>query len=414
MEIILYGNKMRNKLLTAVTACVLIIGILSGCIDLSFIAPKEPVTITFWSFGDTSYFENLTEEFSKEYPYITVEFISGFSRFRSNSSLEDIDMFLATQNQLQFLRETEYPMSLNALIAEDDDFDLNDFYRGGVDAMSVEGQRWGVPLGADITVMIYNKRLFDERNVPYPQVGWTWNDFLGKAIALSDPDRGQFGYAYHAMGYMGDTDTLVMLYQWGGGLFDDLQAPTAMTINRPENVMALQFNADLLHKYHVAPRYGERPSPYPDAGIESEKYAMWVGSISDEYDFETGVAPLPQAEYAYTMGTIIGIYISNQASSPEACWEWASFLSQKAIPGLLPMRISLAESDEVLQDLGEDVVSAGLASLPNLISLSIDFDSPLGSQWGTAMGAYSSALGKIRAGEPVQTVLDEAQQKSGF
>ena len=141
---------------------------------------------------------------------------------------------------------------------------------------------------------------------------------------------------------------------------------------------------------------------------------MWVGSISDEYDFETGVAPLPQAEYAYTMGTIIGLYISNEASSPEACWEWATFLSQKAIPGLLPMRITLAESDEILQSMGEDVVKAGLASLPNLMSFSLDFDSQLGMTWGTAMQAYSSALGKIRAGEPVQAALDEAQKKSGF
>jgi hypothetical protein len=178
--------------------------------------------------------------------------------------------------------------------------------------------------------------------------------------------------------------------------------------------MAMQFYADLLHKHHVSPRYGERPSPYPIAGIEGEKYGMWVGSFSDEYDFEVGVAPLPQADYAYTMGTIVGLYISNEASSPEACWEWASFLTHKAIPGLLPLRKSLAESDEVLQNMGEDVVKAGLASLPNLISLSIDFDSQLGSTWGTAMQAYSGALGKIRSGESVQAALDEAQEKSGF
>ena len=97
-----------------------------------------------------------------------------------------------------------------------------------------------------------------------------------------------------------------MMYQWGGGLFDDLQAPSRMTINNPYNVSAMQFYADLIQKHHVAPRMGERPAPYPGEGIESEKYAMWTGSISDAYayDFEVGVAPLPMAEYAYTMGTI--------------------------------------------------------------------------------------------------------------
>ena len=402
----------RRFLISRMMLFILMATLVSGCVDLSFLAPKDPVTITFWTFGDTAYFEGLIDEFTKENSYITVDFITGFSPFRSN--LEEVDVFLATQNQLQFLRETDFPMSLNEMISEDNDFDLNDFYRGGVDALSVEGQRWGVPLGADITVMLYNKRLFDERNVPYPEIGWTWNDFLEKSLALSDPDRGQFGFAYQEVGGFSVAETMIMMYQWGGALFDDLQAPTRMTINEPRNVMAMQFYADLLHKHHVSPRYGERPSPYPTAGIEGEKYTMWVGSISDEYDFETGVAPLPQAEYAYTMGTIIGLYISNEASSPEACWEWATFLSQKAIPGLLPMRKSLAESDEVLQSMGEDVVKTGLASLPNLISFSLDFDSQLGSTWGMAMQAYSSAVSKIRAGEPVQATLDEAQKKSGF
>ena len=78
------------------------------------------------------------------------------------------------------------------------------------------------------------------------------------------------------------------------------------------------------------------------------------------------------------------------------------------------MRQSLAESDQVAQSLGSDVVAAGLASLPNLISLSIDFNSTLGSKWGTAMGAFNSGLAAIRGGAPVQATLDEAQKKSGF
>jgi multiple sugar transport system substrate-binding protein len=385
---------------------------LSGCLDLSFIAPKEPVTITFWVWDDTSYFESFIEEFSKEYPHITVEFATGWRYFQND--LEDIDVFLASSDELTWLREIDFPMSLNPFISEDDSFELDDFYRSGVDAMSVEGQRWGVPLGADILVMHYNKALFDKYNVPYPYIGWTWDDFLERALALSDPDKGQFGYAYHSRGGIGFVEPMIMMYQWGGGLFDDLQSPQKMTINRMENVPAMQFYADLLHKHHVSPRMGERPPRYPDDGIEGEKYAIWVGSLGDEYEFETGIVPLPQADYAYTMGTIVGLYISNDSISPEASWAWASFLSRKSFPGLLPLRKSLAESDEVATAFGEEVISAGLASLPNLLSLSINFDGPVGRTWGTSVGAYQSALGKIRAGEPVQATLDEAQDKSGF
>ena len=60
--------------------------------------------------------------------------------------------------------------------------------------------------------------------LPKPTVGWTWNDLLERSIALSDPDRGQYGYAYQGSGGNSLGETMLMMYQWGGGLFDDLQA----------------------------------------------------------------------------------------------------------------------------------------------------------------------------------------------
>ena len=51
--------KKCNRLANYTFLFALLIGVLSSCMDLSFMAPKEPVTITFWTFGDTEYFEGL-------------------------------------------------------------------------------------------------------------------------------------------------------------------------------------------------------------------------------------------------------------------------------------------------------------------------------------------------------------------
>jgi ABC-type glycerol-3-phosphate transport system substrate-binding protein len=37
--------------------------------------------------------------------------------------------------------------------------------------------------------------LFDRYGVAYPQIRWTWNDFLDVALALRSPDNDIFGYA---------------------------------------------------------------------------------------------------------------------------------------------------------------------------------------------------------------------------
>lgn len=62
--------------------------------------------------------------------------------------------------------------------------------------------------------MYYNKDLFDQRHVPYPQNGWTWDDFLAAAQAVSDPESGIYGYAYHPLG----VDWVLFAYQHRGRL----------------------------------------------------------------------------------------------------------------------------------------------------------------------------------------------------
>ena len=58
---------------------------------------------------------------------------------------------------------------------------------------SQEEERWAIPVGMDVVVMYYNVDLFDQYGVPYPELGWTWEDFFEKAIALRDPGGAYLG-----------------------------------------------------------------------------------------------------------------------------------------------------------------------------------------------------------------------------
>lgn len=379
-----------------------------GCETVGGLAPPEPTTISFVYMGSETYFRGLIEEFQEEHDHITVELVSFRSAY---SHLDDYDVYFTAHYQLSNFLENDQIAELNSFIQRDDDFDLNDFYPNLVRALSVEGQRYGIPIGADALGMYYNTTLFDATGTPYPEVGWTWQDFLARATQISSPDQGIFGYAYHHMGNLGMFEPMVWVYQHGGRWFDDLDAPTRMVVNDPLTVEALEWYADLIYEHEVAPPPGNRSMPYPDRGIENDRYAMWMDWFGSEREEHWAVAPLPRDQNGTSFGVVLGLFISSDTLSPDACWTWVEFLSEQTAGGLIPARRSLAESAEFEQAVGEDVAAAARASVEELRFLNLRFDGQLGQAWGQSASALSVALTQIRSGEPVPAMLDEAQQK---
>ena len=405
-----FHTRFRKSVL--VVACMFLV-LLPGCAQLPMLAPTEPATIQFaYGGGGTAYYKALIDEFNKEYPHITVELVNWHGRPPAN--IAEVDVFAISTYRFAYLQEKHILTPLNTFIQEDSDFDLNDFYPSTVNAFSIEGQRWAIPIGADTLVMYYNKTLFDKTNTPYPEPGWTWDDFLNRAINVSNSAAGVFGYAYHTSGGLGILEPMTFIYQHGGRLFDDLGAPTRMTLNDPLNVEAMTWYGDLINAHHVAPRPGERSLPFPENGIEKGQYAMWMGWYSDEREAHWGIAPLPRDQNACTMGSIAGLAIAAETPNPEASWQWVSFLSRQAPNDLIPARRSITESNAYRERVGSDNAETGRAALAELLQLNLSLEGQLGMTWGKSMGALSTALTMIRGGENAQAALDAAQEQSGF
>jgi multiple sugar transport system permease protein len=56
---------------------------------------------------------------------------------------------------------------------------------------------WAIPYGAAIgKIVIYRKDLFDEKDIPYPDNNWTWNDMYEIAKKLTDPAKGKYGIMF--------------------------------------------------------------------------------------------------------------------------------------------------------------------------------------------------------------------------
>jgi len=137
--------------------------------------PAEPVTITFdYPDAEAVYYEALIAEFNEIYPQVTIVDIADYR----DDDESNPDVFFISPFELSDLLEQEAILSVNPLIQQDGSSDLADYYPATVELFSRDDKLWAIPSGFTMIVLYYNKDLFDQYGVPYPQPGWTWDDFV--------------------------------------------------------------------------------------------------------------------------------------------------------------------------------------------------------------------------------------------
>jgi len=386
------------------------------------VAPTvQPVTITFaYPDYDQAFYAGLLPKFKAQQPAITVELHPWQASSSSHSDIiTDVLVVgsdvLSTSNPQDALTASALP--LDALIEQESTFNMGDFYPGTMDAFKLEGKTYAIPSGLDPWVMYYNRDLFDRFQVPYPQPGWTWDDFLVKAGALTHKDEDMFGYTPRA----NYEDALFFLMQHGGHLVDEAGKPT---LDDPLNVEAMQWYAGLFQDYHVAPSPQEAYAAFGYSqdtailGILKGKVGMWIGPLSErggitdqvKWNMQWGVAPLPRDKVAFTGSYFEGFAISAASKNVTPAWQWIAFLSQQAPTRLMPARRSQAESQQYANQAGKDVAAAAQASMENVLLATPDTVVKLGPVFNLFFDAVTRI---VTDGTPVEDSLKTAQNSVG-
>jgi multiple sugar transport system substrate-binding protein len=407
--------------LAHVIACLVVISIAS-CTQASPL--PEPVTIRFaHPEVDSQRYEELARQFNQEHPTITAHLDP-----RDWNRLDDVDdggvdVFVTEPFDLVELQEQGNVLNLDPFVERDKSLILSDFYAGTAELLTIEGRTWAIPGGVDVAVMFYNKDLFDQHDVPYPEAGWTWNDFLNAALAINDPDAGIYGYATTgSINSLQYADAAMFVYQHGGRLIDDLDNPSYATFDDPLTIEAVEWYGELYHEYNVAPTPEEARRSFSGNryayldGIRRSKVAMWIGSLSDrggltwgiEWLMNWGLAPLPQDRQSITQADVEGYAIYSQTEHPEACWEWITFLTQEPGYRLMPARRSLSESSEYEEFVGENVAATAQMSIENAIMIS-----PRLSAFGEVLGLFAQGIKMVVEEEAMaQEAMNWAQQQA--
>ncbi|MBN2002300.1 MAG: sugar ABC transporter substrate-binding protein [Anaerolineae bacterium] len=399
---------------------IMIAGVLiAGCAQI--LPTRELITIrfTYPQYTDAGQYEQWAQQFHEQNPDITVELTPvGENTY---NQLTSGDVFVGSQMSLLAYLDQNQVINLSAFIEQDEDLGLDDFYPNAVKVFTTQGKQWALPVGIDMMMLYYNKDLFDRYGVAYPKIGWNWQDFVESAQMTTEYTRENYGFALQYGNEFALYEPMMMIYQHGGRLFDNLENPSQITFNDPLNVEAMDFYAKLIFEHHVAPSWNGDAQPqssmYPWIGIMQSRYAMWTLMYSNRggqtwpqpWEMKWGVVPLPADQNAATLATVDGAYISVNSLHPDEAWLWAEFLSKQTPAFAFPARRSLAESQQYEQLVGADIAAAARSALESAILVN-----PRLSGFEQSLEALGKAFDAIRKGTATpQEALDAAQQ-AGF
>jgi ABC-type glycerol-3-phosphate transport system substrate-binding protein len=338
-------------------------------------------------------YEPFMEEFNQQNPGITVLF-APLPRPESGATLEITDWYrrLASAGDTTLTYGVNTPESggsdyyrdLGPLIDMDVSFDSQDFWPGILDACTDNGGRiLGVPMAVNLSGILFDEKAFKAAGVPFPEPGWTWEDFSKSVAALTQPKGGQIRYGYAERGFLYSsilTSVVGSYLERTGGEVD------------PQVLQAeLQWYFDLVKSQAIAPMSDTQDQQawqdWENLFKSETRPAMWTGSLADPIPGEGGMfspdgdpfatmaiseygfAPYPvstdQAEARTTPVTATCAAISSGSQHPRAAWAWLSFLSRqwqvrnRNLPweiAQIPSRQSVADKVEIWKLLPEKVV----------------------------------------------------------
>ncbi|MDD3925446.1 MAG: sugar ABC transporter substrate-binding protein [bacterium] len=307
-----------------------------------------------------------------------------------------------------------------------DGYDTGDFYSQAFDEGSVpSGAIYGMPTTGGPEILYYNKELFDKAGLAYPDAGWTWEDFLKAAKALTKGGTGngrisQYGTSNSASGWTGSLSWL-----WGAGadlMNDDL---SKCVVNSPGSIAAMQFLVDLEKRYKVAPgtiaatEMGGDREIFMLGRLGMFIYLPWncLNQFAACKNLKWDMAPVPngpQGRYPRYTGESYTIWSGSKQK--ELAWELVKIMSGKEVSAMLaernwmPARKSVAASTHFVKADTPWHEEAYLESMKYARAVpSIPY---LGGGGGKLAGIWNTEMVKALLGEqPVAKALSSIENQ---
>lgn len=337
---------------------------------------EEPIVLQWWgSFPEEMGPNQVCEAFNKIDPNLQVEYTRFVNDDAGNTKLDvtlmsdsSIDVFLSLNEvQLKKRIDSGYAYPLDELF-EKAGFSIEENYDDAIEKRKVDGHYYSLPAKKMTRTILYNKDMFDEAGVPYPEPNWTYDEFLDTARKLTKGEGADKVYGYMFPGYDSGEPATSMLNGKVGA--DWMYSEDGKTSNIDTEDMK-----DALEKYLNRVEEGIEPS-YVDVttqkmepanmlltGKAAMVYGDWVlRDVKDTetypHDFKVGFANMPllseNQEHNYTTSYTDDMSINSKSEHPEEAMKFIKWYIEEGMDYVAPFaRIPASKkySEEKVTDL---------------------------------------------------------------
>jgi multiple sugar transport system substrate-binding protein len=333
--------------------------------------PVEVTLFTWTRPAELKVNQDLCAQFEAQHPDIRVEIINE----PGDRAMDKLQAMVAAGNPPDVmsihgalfipLAAKDALLDLDPLIAQDQEFDLEDFYPELVELCRYERRLYSLPRYTSVYVLFYNKDLFDAAGLNYPNETWTWNEYLAAArkltVASGDPERRRVGCVIDFWG--------ARIYPWvwaaGGEILE--RGGRRCLLDSAEAREALQFLVDLRHKWEVCPptTMAERRqniAMFTNGQVAMFQTGAWdIQQMKEAKGLRWDIAPLPKKKQHATLLGMENYAIAASTEHPREAWELFKFLlgpeAQETMAREMekqPSRQSVANGPYLEQDAGYD------------------------------------------------------------
>ncbi len=277
------------------------------------------------------------------------------------------DVFWMHSNEIAKYAEYEMLLDLTDKISTSDVIEMDKFPQDIIDIYNWQGEKqYSVPKDIDTIALWYNKTMFDEAGVAYPDATWTWDDFRNACKLLTKDDGSQYGFAM--LPSNNQDGWYNMVYDMGGEIINEEK--TASGFDQDGTIRAITFITDLV-KDGLTPDYATMTENSQTALFEAGKVAMitqgsWMLAelCNNDYVKENGdIAVLPKDAVTGRRASIyngLGWAAAYNTEHPDEAWALIEYLGSK-------------EAQQKQSDLGI-VISAYEGTVDNWTNAYPDFN----------------------------------------
>nr|WP_246593712.1 sugar ABC transporter substrate-binding protein [Evansella tamaricis] len=298
----------------------------------------EEVELRFsiWDSNQESGLRQIANEFEEQNPGIKINIeVNGWGDYwtaleagATGGSLPDV--FWMHSNEIYRYASNEMLLDLNDRIQSSDVVEMDKFPEGLKSIYNFEGTQYAIPKDYDTIGLWYNKTMFDEANVSYPDDTWTWDDLYDAAKQLTKDDGSQYGILtplHNQEGYYN------FVYQNGGTIITD---DKVSGYDDPKTIEALEFYVNFVLEGLSPQEFGdgERVTHLQNGLVAMGFFGSWnlTGFTENEYmaeNFDVAVLPASNDGGRASIFNGLGNAIAHNTDHPDEAWKWVEYLSSE-------------------------------------------------------------------------------------